>query len=270
MLQADLPEFAARGNRGIDLFRRVADAEQNRVGFECLACWRADDGPVARDAPGQWQIYRPSTGLRPRAKAALARFWANPALHTRFALGDAARYPRAENPQARLEMLQYLEFQRSRMVAGIALSLYEEKLERDAALAVRDHAETANTLKLLLDYNLLDRAGAVLERAAAPVIARARAPGFSDSGDQMTGFALRLMGDLHLRRDEPAAALGCFEAALLAGDNPFRRRRAIEAARALNAPKAARPHLQALMRDGALPRDLAGLQAWSEGRAEAP
>lgn len=271
MLETALPEFAVAGDRGIDLFRRHDDPSQKRVHFECLACWRPDgNGDSGGDSggDGNWQIYQPGPSLLARADAALARFRANAALHDEFALADAARYPRADNPQARLEILQYLEFLRIRLVAGITLSLFEEKFARDPALTLRHHGETTTALKLLLDFNLTNRAGLLLEPVAARLVARVNAPGFVESRDQMTGFSLRLLGDLHLRRDEPGAAFTCFEAALSAGDNPFRRRKAIEAAKAAGDREGALRHLRPLMRDGTPPPDLAATLTWAEGGAD--
>ncbi|MFN3953129.1 MAG: hypothetical protein ACK4LQ_01660 [Pararhodobacter sp.] len=260
MLESDLPEFIVAGDRGHDLFRRIADEGQRRVRFECLASWQAGDAVP----DGQWQIFAPAPGLRARAEAALERFRANPALQADFALGDATRYPAPRNPAQRLAVLQYLEFLRARLVAEIAVGLFEDKLARDAALAVRDHAETASTLKLLVDFNLLSRAGPLLPPLSERLCRRVAAPGFVEDTDQLTGFALRLLGDLHLRRDAPSAALACFDAAIRAGDSPFRRRKAIEAARAAGDRDAARRHLDAHARNWALPADLAALRPWAD------
>lgn len=261
MLESDLPEFIVVGDRGHDLFRRIADEGQRRVHFECLACWQADDV-----APGgQWQIFVPSPGLRPRGDAALERFRANPALQADFAIGDATRYPVLRSPAQRLAVLQYLEFLRTRMVAEIAVTLFDEKLARDAAQAVRDYAETASTLKLLVDFNMLTRAEPLLAPLSEQLCQRVATPGFVESSDQLTGFSLRLLGDLHLRRNAPGAALACFDAAIRAGDNPFRRRKAIEAAHAAGDRATTRLHLDAHARNWALPADLAALRPWAEG-----
>jgi hypothetical protein len=61
-----------------------------------------------------------------------------------------------------------------------------------------------------------------------------------------------------VRKGEASLALTCFETAIAAGDNPFRRRRAIEAAVAAADTAAAQRHRAAFAARWTLPDDLKG------------
>lgn len=262
MLETDLPEFALAGERGIDVFRRIEDQTQRRVRFECVA--------TASDAPGddaqqggrrQLIIHDPAAGRQPgRLWQAVERYERDRALHQAFALGQPPGYPSMRDRPSRLALFQALEFLRARLVADITITTFEEKLAQDAARAVRYYAETASVLRLLLDFNMLARARFIATAAAPLIIARALAPGFVEDSDHMTGYALRMLGDLNLRAGQAQPALACFEAALAASDNPFRRRKAIEAAQAAGDLNACRAHLEAFARARPLPPDLAELR----------
>lgn len=255
MLETDLPELAFAGDRGIDLFRRVEDADQRRVTYECIATAHPSES-------GQrLEVFIPPACRQPeRLWQAVARYQNAPGLHQAFAFGHPPDYPSMRDPATRLALFQCLEFFRTRLVADLTIVRYEEKLAADPQRAVRFYAETTGALKLLLDYNMLDRARPVRETLAPLVIGRVRAPGFVEDGDQATGFSLRLLGDLCLRDDAPAAALACFEAAIAAGDNPFRRRKAIAAAQVLGDTDTCLAHIDSFAQAGRIPPDLADLR----------
>lgn len=258
MLETDLPEFALKGDRGIDLFRRIEDPGQRRVRFECIATACDPHSGEGRHL----KIFDAAAGKQPaRLWQAVERYESASALHHLFAFGHPPDYPSMRERSSRLALFQGLEFFRARLVADITITLFEEKLAQDASDALRHGSETVGVIRLLLDFNMLARASALHETVAPLVIARAHAPGFAEDSAQSTGYALRMLGDLALRADRPESALACFEAAIAAGDNPFRRRKAIEAAQAAGDQRACLAHIDAFARKGALPPDLAALQA---------
>jgi len=255
MLESDLPELALAGDCGIDLFRRVEDAGQRRVTYECIATAHAAQSERRLD------VFIPQACQHPdRLWQAVTRYQNAPGLHQAFAFGHPPGYPSMRDPATRLALFQCLEFFRTRLVADLTIVRYEEKLAADPERTARHYAETAGALKLLVDYNMLARARPIRETLAPLVIARVRAPGFVEDGDQATGFALRLLGDLSLRDGAPAAALACFDAAIAAADNPFRRRKAIAAAQALGDTASCLAHIDSFARAGRIPPDLAALR----------
>jgi len=265
MLETDLPELALAGDRGIDLFRRIEDTGQRRVHFECIATAHPaaphTEANAASEPARRLEVFIPAACQAPqRLWQAVARFEGAAALHQAFAFGHPPGYPSMQDRATRLSLFQCLEFFRSRLVADLTIATFEEKLAANPAQAVRYYAETAGALKLLLDFNMLTRARAIRESVAPLVIARVNTPGFAEDTDQSTGFSLRLLGDLCLRDQAPQAALACFEAALVAGDNPFRRRKAIAAAQAAGDTGACLTHIDAFARQGQVPPDLARLR----------
>mgnify|MGYP001328277807 CR=1 FL=1 len=257
MLEADLPELALAGDRGIDLFRRVEDPDQRRVHYECIATAH----PAPPENAPRLEVFFPQACRQPdRLWQAVARYQNAPGLHQAFAFGHPAGYPSMRDPATRLALFQCLEFFRTRLVADLTIASYEEKLTTEPERAARYFAETAGALKLLVDYNMLIRARPICKVLAPLVIARVQAPGFIEDGDQATGFSLRLLGDLYLRDDAPADALACFEAAIAAADNPFRRRKAIAAARALGDTARCLAHIDSFEQAGRVPPDLAALR----------
>ncbi|KPQ08442.1 MAG: hypothetical protein HLUCCA12_01140 [Rhodobacteraceae bacterium HLUCCA12] len=256
MFENDPTELALAGDRGIDLFRRIEDTGQRRVQFECIA--------TVHDAPGgdrRLEVFLPKACPDPeRLWQAVARFEQTPALHHDFRFARPGDYPSMRDPASRLLLFQCLEFCRVRMVADLTIASYEERLAEDAERAVRHYGDTTGALKLLLDYNMLARARSLCETLAPRVIARVDTPGFSEDNDEATGFALRLLGDLFLRDQAPDRALACFEAAIRAGDNPFRRRKAIAAAQAAGETGVALAHIDAFAARGSIPADLDALR----------
>ena len=255
MLETDLPELALSGDHGIDLFRRNEDAGQRRVTYECVAT------AYPLESERRLEVFIPPACQQPdRLWQAVARYQNAPGLHQAFAFGHPPDYPSMRDPATRLALFQCLEFFRTRLVADLTLVRYEEKLAADPERAARHYAESAGALKLLVDYNMLARARPIRETLAPLVIARVQVPGFVEDGDQATGFSLRLLGDLSLRDGAPEAALACFEAAIAAADNPFRRRKAIAAAQASGDTVRALAHIDSFGRAGRIPPDLASLR----------
>lgn len=274
-MNLDIADFAVRGERGVDIFRRRQDPSSRRARFVCIAT--AIDAPPAGAAPPQALPPPPGQekpaagrlllchepGARKDAASlweAVLRFEAQPALHQPFSLGDAQGYPGTEGLRAPLDLFLYIEFFRERQLAAHSLDGFARALDADArAPAGLDPGELAATLRLTLDYNMIAR-GAVLWPRIQPLLAaRASVRDLPGELQESTGYALRLLGDLRLRAGAAEDALGAFETALKLGDNPFRRRRAIEAAAAARQPDACRRHLAAHVALAPLPADLQAL-----------
>lgn len=268
-MNLDLPDFAVKGTRGIDLFRRREDVSQRRARFVCIATVLAADSDSATDpmaglrAPDGRVMICHEPGARRIAPAlwqAVARFEQAGLLHRPFALGDADSYPSDMAAGALMGLFPYVEFLRERLLADMTVTRLHTALMQDAQAAARhDPAELSATLRLALDYNMITQ-GAALWPALHPLLARrAAAPDLPQGLADTTGYALRLLGDLRLRAggtEAAAQALEVFEAALHLGENPFRRRRAIEAAAEAGQPDACRRHLLAWPGGQPLPDDL--------------
>lgn len=244
------PVFAVHGDRGVDLFRRVEEPGQQRVRFDCLGMFHASGS-------GADGLDRFDPALDPaEARTARDRLAALPALNTSFALGDARSYP--DFGGAGLELFLYHDFFRALAVAGLALAQAGRELDTDPGALLADTGALVDLVRLLHGFNLIDRGAAIAGRLGDALVARVDAPGFRDDARGGTGYALRMLGDLALRRGDAPAALAAFEGAVRAGDNPFRRSRAIAAALAAGQDDTARHHLHALAQRGAVPADLRG------------
>ncbi|MCC6002478.1 MAG: hypothetical protein JJU19_16710 [Pararhodobacter sp.] len=270
-MNLDLPDFAVRGTRGIDLFRRREDATQRRARFVCIATVLVPDSdgndataPAAglRGPDGRFMTCHEPGARRiaPALWQAVARFEQDSLLHQPFALGDAPGYPSDMASGAMMGLFPYVEFLRERLLAEMTVTRLRNAMQQDADAAARhDPAELSATLRLALDYNMIPQ-GAALWPVLYPLLAaRAAAQGLPQGLADTTGYALRLLGDLRLRAggaEAAAQALELFEAALRLGENPFRRRRAIEAAAAAGRHDACRRHLLAWPGDQPLPDDL--------------
>lgn len=249
MFDDDLPEFAVHGEQGIDLFQRLDDEDQRRTRFRCIATLGPDG--VLRD-------HAPEAGRQPGPLRALAESLAADPVAAAFSLGDPRGWPRAATAGGDpLRLFLYLDFFRAWQVADLAGTRLEAQLAADPAALPVEPGQIAGAIAPVFDFNRLAR-GQRLARALVPVLARRIAtPGFRDDLHGGTGYALRMLGDLCLRAGDPGQALACFETAVAAGDNPFRRRKAIEAARAAGLAEAVARHRAAFAGRWTLPDDLA-------------
>lgn len=243
----EVPDFAIRGERGVDLFQRRDDPAQKRAIYRCIAtlgqAGLADHDPGARRDPARL--------------IALAEGLANAPLAAPVSLVDATTWGGLSRPGASLAVFLHLDFLRAWQVAELAAARFEEACARDPASQIADPARLAGAVGALYDFNRLGRADRLARLLLGPLAMRTAAPGFRDDGPGNTGYALRMLGDLALRNDQPALALRCFETAIGAGDNSHRRRRAIEAARAADDAEALARHRAAYASRWPLPPDLA-------------
>lgn len=284
-MNLDIDDFAVTGERGLDLFSRRQDQTSRRARFVCIAT--AIDTPPAGQPPPLNALPAPA-GLdgtqgrllvchEPAARRgaeelwhAVSRFAGQAALHRPFSLADAPGYPGADGLQAPHALFLYVDFFRERQLAAHGVDSLIAELEKDADAARRiDPGELATTLRQALDYNMIARAEALWPFIRRLLETRAKPGTLPSALADSTGYALRIMGDLRLRAGRPDQALAAFETALRLGDNPFRRRRAIEAALAAGQPDAASAHIAAYARHGMLPPDLRAL-ARAAGIAPAP
>lgn len=244
----DLPDFAVRGECGTDIFQRLDQDGQRRVRFRCVAT--VLDGRVIDHTP---EDRRDPARLRALAEGLEADLLARP-----LVLADPGTWPLVARDADPIRLFLYLDFLRAWQVADLAADRLARQVKADPSTLPMEPGKLSGAVSPLFDFNRLSRA-VDLARLAVPVLARRlAAPGFADDTSGSTGFALRMLGDLCLRKSEAALALTCFETAITAGDNPFRRRRAIEAAVAAGDTAAAERHRAAYAARWALPDDLKG------------
>ena len=241
-------EFAVAGEQGIDVFWRVDDAQQRRYRYECIANLASDGGAL--------RAFHPHARAHPdKMRAAVDRMEDAAGLDHPIRLGDAQSFPEAEQAGMGLTMFQYLDFLRMWQIG-------EREIHRVSGLASRgapiSGPEISSVLRLLLDFNRTRRAVPLI-RAFMPILSDVVRAGRDDRW-QNGGFALRMIGDIHMRRDNPGAALAAYEAALLLGDNAHRRGLAIEAAHAAQDQGAALRHIAQYCRRWTLPEPLAAIQ----------
>lgn len=241
-------EFAVAGDMGLDVFRRVDDRNQRRYRYECIAtvAGNADDVTAHQDYAAE----HPE-----RVLAAAARYRELSFLHQSVVLGQPASYPRACDTGSPMAVFLYLDFFRMWQIA-------EREIARMTALAPGDAGysgpEMSAVLKLLLDFNRLHDAEPLIEAFLPQLLERA-ARGKDDKWEN-AGYALRMIGDLQMRRGQPAAALRAYAGALALGDNPHRRGLAIRAAHAAADRDATSRHLEAYVRQWPLPDALQAIQ----------
>jgi len=244
-MSAGLSEFAVAGDLGTDVFWRVEERNQRRYRYECIATVLEDDTTV--------RAYHPHAEAHPdEMRAALAKLRKAECLNAPVRLGDAASFPAGG---AGLALFQHLDFFRMWQLAEQEIHRVSQRL---AAKATLSGPEISAVLRLLLDFNRLRRATPLIE-AVTPQLLEAAKSGKDDRW-QNTGYALRMIGDMHLRMDAPMRALAAYEAALELGDNAHRRGLAIRAAEAAQDHAAARRHLDHYASRWDLPEPLARLQ----------
>lgn len=251
MLDDDPIEFAVHGERGVDLFRRVEDLGQKRAHFRCIGMI------VGNSATAPVVDFESHIGRDPEKLRNLANRLTDPSVLRPFAIADTRTWPRAALSANPLSAFLYLEFFRAWQVADMAGHRIEAELTRDPQTLPQAPAHVAGAITSVFNYNQLAR-GVTLAKTVEPVLkARITATGFNDDKPGNIGFALRMLGDLCLRADEPALALTCFETAILASDNPYRRRKAIEAAQIAGNQGRVADHISAFSAKWPLPADLA-------------
>lgn len=236
-------DFAIRGEAGVDIFTRLEDVGANRPRYLCLATV-VDIGGVA-----SVQMHEPTHRRDARDLARLARAFAqDAALSQSFSLTDASAWPRAGHGESGNSLLQYAAFFLAWQEADAASQHFLEQLNRVIASLSNHPGALSAPVALLYNFNRISVGVQVARRVTAVLsqwIAMQQWPaGTRDS----TGHAMRLLGDLCTRGAEPELALSCYEIALHAGDNGFRRRKAYEAARALGDRPKMELHLGALKR----------------------
>ncbi|WP_068296888.1 hypothetical protein [Pararhodobacter sp. CCB-MM2] len=248
MLDDDLPDFALRGEKGIDLFHRIEDRTHKRARYRCLATVEPGEHLV---------IHAPEMKRDPEALLRTATALATDPIAAPLSLTDPESWPRAVRGADPIRLFLYLDFLRAWQVADMGSARLEAQAASSPGALPVDLGRIAGAIAPVFDFNRLSR-GIALTRLLVPVLAgRVRDPRFRDDSHGGTGYALRMLGDLCLRGDQPGLALDCFETAVAAGDNPFRRRKAIEAARAARDTQALAKHREAFAAQWPLPADLA-------------
>lgn len=254
MFDADTSEFALYGDGRIDVFLRVDDPARKRARFRCIAMIKGD-GDTASVIDFEPHLGRDTEALAVRARRQLS----DPVLGHSFALNDMRQWPEAAQARDPIEVFLYHEFFRAWQVADLAGQRFQARLASHSGSAPLDTGQFTGAIASIFDYNRLDRGVAIARLLQPNLHARIQQPGFHDDTAGSTGYALRMLGDLCLRADDPILGLACFETALAAGENPFRRRKAIEAAAAAHDPSRLEHHLQAFEAQWPLPADLLAL-----------
>ena len=246
----ELPEFAVRGEQGLDIFWRVDAPHDRSYRYECVATVLID-GPSA-----ELVSHHDHARNHPdRMLAAAQRLQESPALLAEFALADALAFPRAPDRRAQLDVFLYLDFLRCWQIADLEIARMTEALQGKATIRP---SEISRFLRLVLDYNQVQRCEDCLRKLAPYLIGRS-AEGLDDRW-QNAAYSLRMMGDLHMRAGRAKAALASYEAALALGDNPHRRELAIRAADAATDRAALANHLACYEQKWALPDRLKPLR----------
>ena len=247
---ADLSEFAVRGERGLDIFRRVDAPNDRSYRYECVATVLGD-GPAA-----ELVSHHEHARQHPdRMLAAARRLPENPALDRAFALADPSAFPRAPDRRAQLEVFLYLDLLRCWQIADLEIVRMTDALHNRGTIRP---ADISRFLRLVLDYNQVHRCEPCL-RKLEPYLMGRSVEGMDDRW-QNAAYSLRMMGDLHMRAGRAQAALISYEAAIALGDNPHRRELAIRAAAAAADRVALAKHIACYEQTWALPERLAALK----------
>ena len=258
-LADDRIDFAILAADRIDLFERRHDETQRRTVFRCFASISGQDaqGAIVRHDAGAG---RSDTDLRTLARRALE----NPALSQPFSLAAPDGWPRFADARDRMGLFVYLDFFRAWQVADQAAARMVESLAEAPQKFVAALDQIAGPLLPIHDMNLTHRAQA-LAPVLLPALQARLAQGASQPERDTCGYAMRMLGDVLMRASDPAMALQAFALGCSAEDNPFRRRRAIEAAHAANDREALALHAAAFQARWPLPADLLALQQGSTG-----
>lgn len=254
MMQSGPEELAVHGERGIDVFQRIADEGQRRARFRCVAS--------IDPASGQLEDFDPQARREADRLLAMAAQVQGDALLARpFSLSDPGTWPRAAQSDGDpMRLFLYHEFFRAWQVADMAAHRLIARLDTDPGALPLPPDRVVQAVTPIFDFNRL-ALGLRAARLVQPVLAtRIAHPDWREPKGSATGYALRMLGDLCLRTDDPALAQRCYETAVAAGDNPFRRRKAIEAAHAAGDTAARDAHIAAFGQKWALPGDLSALQ----------
>ncbi|MFN7002537.1 MAG: hypothetical protein ACK4NW_03770 [Roseinatronobacter sp.] len=235
-MQDMIAEFAVAGDFGTDVFRRVDDRNQRRHRYECIA--------TITDAGTRLIAYHDIAEEHPERMFVAARQFHDAGfLAQRFALGDPTSYPRAAEIGGPFKLFLYLDFFRLWQIA-------EQEITRMTALAQSGTScsapEIATGLRLVLDFNRIRDARALIEGFTPQLMAIARSG--KDDKWQNAGFSLRMVGDLHMRAGDPVSALAAYDGAILLGDNRHRRGLAVKAAHAAGLRVETIMHLEAYQR----------------------
>lgn len=251
MFETDDIEFAIGAADRTDIFLRQQDEGNARTRYRCVA---SIAGPAASGAISLHEAAPGRTEAHLRALAETMR--QDAILSARLALGDTESYPDTSGGDP-VRIFLYLDFLRARLVADRAAARLVAEFSRDGAAALPDPATLPARIAPLYDFNLLARACALAEGLLPRLeLALTATPNPGKALDPL-GYAMRMLGDLLMRAGDPAASLRAHATGCRAGDNPFRRRKAIEAALAANDRAALADHLAAYREKWPLPDDLA-------------
>lgn len=215
-----LPDLAVMGERGLDIFHRLELPDARRIRYRCLGTLRAGE-----DGAFQPEVFEAESMADPARLARAAQAHAAAGEDRPLSLDDARSYPAMAGRADPMALFLRLDFLRAWALADLGLDRFEAALRAGPARVFDRPGQLPAQVALAYDFNRITR-GIALAELLLPALPP---PGGGDDG---TGFALRMLGDLALRGDAPALALACFEAALAIGENPHRRARALAAARA--------------------------------------
>ncbi len=235
-MPGQIADLAVTGDLGTDIFRRVDDRNQRRYRYECIATLVDDDTRLVAHSDNA--AHHADEIFELAAKLQAAGF-----LRHRFALGEPASYPRAEDIGAPFALFLYLDFFRMWQIAEQEIARMSTVLSAGQSC---DAPELSTMLRLLLDFNQIRRAEPLIGLALPRLLEVAQSG--RDDKWQNAGFSLRMVGDLQMRAGQPDAALAAYSAAVSLGDNPHRRGLAIRAADAAGKRDETMRHLDAYIR----------------------
>ena len=234
------PDIAVQGETGIDIFCPLQDVGPQRPRYLCLATV-VDAGGIA-----SVQMHEPSLNRNARTLAQLAKgpVLALPMRPTVSAAttSDAAQVSHQRGGDAGSAFV--LAWQQ----ADAALQTFLNQLDRTLAALPAQPGALTEPATLLYNFNRITLGVQVARQASAVLSSLIASQQWPGGTRDSTGHAMRLLGDLCARGAEPALALTCYEIALHAGDNGFRRRRALAAARVLGDGAKMDLHLAAMQR----------------------